>query len=206
MSPANFSSWHSPCCTRLDNHQAGVRSLLHDTFWMWPIFYSHSFSHSYFLPPLFSLKFLAFDSKTNELCLVKNESTTPVPCFAHCLSLIVHDFLSNRRRHWLWSQGCADSPALLMISICFQRVLDPEILLSARTGVIWRGKVRMSHQENGQAGLPMDSWVWHHWQWKMSMLTELLMLWFPSQLCHQLLWPWKIHFPGFSASPSIKRI
>lgn len=184
---------------------------LRDTFWMWHIFYSHSLSHSrpphsYFLPPpFFFLKFLAFDSKTNELCLVKNESTAPVPCFAHCLSLTVHDFLSNRRRHWLWSEGCAESPALLMISIWLRRVLDPEILLSARIGVILRGKVRTNHQENGQAGLPMDSWVWHHWQWEMSLLTELLMLWFPSQLCHQLLWPWETHFPGLNASPSIRR-
>lgn len=207
MSPASFSSWHSLCCTRLDNHQAGVRSLPKATWYILNVAYllqSLFLTLIFFTSPFF-LTFLAFDSKTNELCLMKNESTTPVPCFAHCLSLIVHDFLSNRRRHWLWSQGCADSPALLMISICLQRVLDPEILLSARTGVIWRGKVRMSHQENGQAGLPMDSCVYHHWQWKMSMLTELLMLWFPSQLCHQLLWPWKIHFPGFSASPSIKR-
>ena len=47
-------------------------------------------THIFYLP--FIWNFLLFDSKANELCPVKNESTAPVPCSAHCLCWIMHDF------------------------------------------------------------------------------------------------------------------
>lgn len=139
MIPASISSWHSTCITRFDKDQTGVSSVPKAKWWVLDVLYhltvilahspaSPSPMHLYFIPP-FLWNFLLFDSKSNELCLVKNENLILTPCFAFCPCLIEHDFLSIWRRHRVGSEEYVDPPALLMVSIWLWRHLETEMLL-----------------------------------------------------------------------------